>query len=306
MPKAKFYLTEHWWRGAVVIRGERVSHWDLRYDEGKIPFRYWSLDKNPVYIKERINALEKECKEKRWLTFEGAIPPRPKAPDWLKPGNPNKSIPAHVDRLDEGSVTILSDTDKFKSFIFKGKKLKGYWIMRKTLPKELVWIFEKSSLPGGPLRKKESVMLNENELDDIFVNREIYSVERKIDGIKVFLEKKGEKIVSLPEGFAVPETKSLFNTNFLIEGTLKDDFYVSDILRLGRRNLAAKSWQERKQALSSLNFNPKVRMTYSFIAKSPQTLRKIIHVLKLISKGCILKNLADSYEKEWMEISWRE
>lgn len=145
--KAKFYLSYHWWLGQFVIRGQAIKHWDLRLDEDKPSHRYWTLDKDPTYVQANIDAIEKKCDDERWLTFEGIIPPNPKAPEWLKPGNPNKRIVAHVDRIDSGSVTILEDSPTFISFIFDGKELKGYWIMKKAMPQENVWVFEKSKLP---------------------------------------------------------------------------------------------------------------------------------------------------------------
>jgi len=148
MPEAKFYLTHHWWKGQFVVRGQPVSHWDLRLDEGQPSHRYWNLDKDPSYTTSGIVAVQKKCDDKRWLTFTGKIEPEgTETREWLKPGNPNKRIPAFVDRIDEGKVTIIEDTPTFISFKLYGKKLNGYWIMKKATPREIVWTFEKSKLP---------------------------------------------------------------------------------------------------------------------------------------------------------------
>jgi len=145
--RAQFVLQHHWWRGQIVIRGQPVSHWDLRLWEEKLPFRYWNLDKDPTYSQSNIVAIEKKCEEKRYIAFDGIIPPHEKAPDWLKPANPNKRIPAFIDIIDKGIVHIIEDSPMFISFVFQGKDLKGYWVMRKTMPEELAWIFEKSKFP---------------------------------------------------------------------------------------------------------------------------------------------------------------
>lgn len=147
MVKAKFYLTRHWWLGQFIVRGQAVQHWDLRLDEGKESHRYCNLDKDPIHVTKKINAVLKKDVDESWLTFEGIIPPRPKAPECLKSGNPNLRIVAHVDRLDKGTVTIIEDSPTFISFFFKGKKLKGYWVLRKVTLKEATWVFEKSKLP---------------------------------------------------------------------------------------------------------------------------------------------------------------
>jgi len=161
MTTAKFYLYHHWWRGAFVIRGMPVSHFDLRLDENESSHRYWKIDKDPTYFSKGMVAVEDKCPDKRWLTFEGIIPPYPKAPAWLQPGNPNKRINAHVDKLDEGKVIILEDSPTFISFMFHGKELNGYWILRKATPKETVWTFEKSKLPkvyeGKDLENKRNL-----------------------------------------------------------------------------------------------------------------------------------------------------
>ncbi|RLJ03626.1 MAG: hypothetical protein DRP11_00075 [Candidatus Aenigmatarchaeota archaeon] len=157
MPAHKFYLNRHWWRGQFVIRGQPVEHFDLRIDEGKLKNRYWVLDKDPTYVKKGIVAVQKICDDRRWLTFTGRIPPNPKAPKWLKPGNPNKRIPAFVERIDSGIVNFIEDSPRFISMIFKGDRLRGYWVMKKPNPGESIWIFEKSELPKA---KKLLDMLN--------------------------------------------------------------------------------------------------------------------------------------------------
>jgi len=164
MPNAKFYLNKHWWMGQIVIRAQPVVHYDLRLDEGKDIHRYWNLDKDPTYINEDITAVGKTCDDRRWLVFTGTIPPHDKAPDWLKPGNPNKRIEAHVDRIDEGEVSIIEDSPTFISFRFQGKELKGYWIMKKPIAEENVWTFEKSELPKAKVELDDTTSTSMPEI----------------------------------------------------------------------------------------------------------------------------------------------
>jgi len=176
MASYKFYLNRHWWRGQFVIRGQPVEHFDLRIDEGKLKNRYWVLDKDPTFFKTGIVAAQKICDDRRWLTFTGKIPPHPKAPKWLKPGNPNKRIPAYVERIDSGTVNFIEDSPKFISMIFRGKRLTGYWIMKRTSPKDPIWAFEKSELPKAKKilemlnsikRRGSPIQINQEQLDTI-------------------------------------------------------------------------------------------------------------------------------------------
>ena len=142
----KFYLYRHWWRG-VVLPKQSISHYDLRFDEDRPIHRYFRLDKDPMYFTKNVISVEDKCDDERWLTFEGIIEPKDKETrKWLIGGNPNKKIVAHVDLIDSGKVNILSDTPMFISFVFFGKEIKGYWVMRRASPEETVWVFEKSKL----------------------------------------------------------------------------------------------------------------------------------------------------------------
>jgi hypothetical protein len=147
LKKARFVLQRHWWKGQEVIRKMPVVHWDLRFDDGSKRPPYFNLDKNPLTTIKGINAVRKILTDKRWLTFEGEIPPGLKAPKWLRPGNPNKKIPAFVDIIDTGKATIISDEPLFMSILLRGKKLKGYWIFRRSDAHSNLWTMEKSKLP---------------------------------------------------------------------------------------------------------------------------------------------------------------
>lgn len=158
LKKAKFLLRRHHWRGSFVVRGMSVDHWDLILDKGeKCLDEFSSMDNNPLDNPEGVSCLRKDCcigtpegkPNKQWMKFYGkSIPPN--HPEW---GNPNKRIKAYMDKVDEGSVNIISDTDTFVSFMFHGKELKGYWIAKRESPKAEIWVFSKSSLPGEPRKE---------------------------------------------------------------------------------------------------------------------------------------------------------
>jgi len=152
LKQARFLLRLVHWKGQFVVRGMSVEHWDLLLDKGEECLDEFAGMKNPLEQPEGVNCIRRDyCvgtpegkSNKEWMNFTGkSIPPN--HPEW---GNPNKRIPAYMDRVDSGSVNIISDTDTFVSFIFKGKKLKSYWIAKRESPKAENWVFSKSSLPG--------------------------------------------------------------------------------------------------------------------------------------------------------------
>jgi len=196
----KFYLYHHWWKGSII--GKQISHYDLRFDEDKSIHRYFRLDKNPTFYNKKIVGVKDKCDDDRWLTFEGIIEPRgEETRKWLVRGNPNKRIVAHVDRIDSGKVNIISDTPMFISFIFFGKEIKGYWILKKATPKETVWTFEKSELPksydGKNLEDKRNLQKITPETERMIVkltkegkNRPDIASENKICQATVYYYQK--------------------------------------------------------------------------------------------------------------------
>lgn len=153
--RARFLLRKVWFKGQFVVRGMPVEHFDLLIDKGeKCLDEFGGMLNNPLEQESGVNCIRQaKCistpegkPNKEWMNFTGkSIPPN--HPEW---GNPNKRIPAYVDKVDNGSVNVISDTDLFVSFMFKGKKLKGYWIAKRESPKSGNWVFSKSSLPGEP------------------------------------------------------------------------------------------------------------------------------------------------------------
>ncbi|MBA7496405.1 hypothetical protein ES702_07013 [subsurface metagenome] len=157
LKKARFLLRRVHWRGQFVVRGMPVDHWDLLLDKGAKCLDEFAGMENPLKQPEGVSCIRRDyCTgtpegkpNKEWMKFYGkSIPPN--HPEW---GNPNKRIPAYMDKVDEDSVNIISDTDTFVSFMFHGKELKGYWIAKRESPTAEMWVFSKSSLPGEPRKE---------------------------------------------------------------------------------------------------------------------------------------------------------
>ncbi len=148
LKKAKFLLRRHWWRGQFVVRGMDVDHFDLVLDKGgKCLDEFAGMMNNPLEKPEGVNCIRhdyctgtpKGKPNKEWMNFFGEIPSN--HPEW---GNPNKRIPAFMEKIDSGSVDIALDSSNFVSFVFHGSKLKGYWIVRRESSKSVNWVFSKS------------------------------------------------------------------------------------------------------------------------------------------------------------------
>jgi len=149
LKKAIGIYRRHWWKGQFVIRGMPVDHWDLViYVPGRDYLDEWNLEDDILRV-DKVPAIYKKCRKppfrhdsfRDWLTFEGSIPPG-------KIGNPNKRIPAFIDIIDSFELEWIEESPDFHSFQFKGKKLKGYYIMKRTDPRSPIWVFSKSQLPG--------------------------------------------------------------------------------------------------------------------------------------------------------------
>jgi len=147
---AAFVLQKHSW--------DNNSHFDIRLDEDKEFLTEWSLRKNPAEFEkdELEEVLPKKCWDKTWMTTEGK----------KKVGN----VDTYIEKLDEGTVDIIEDTQNFRSFRFHGEKLKGIWNLRNT---GKGWIFQRSLLPGGRLEKtieveekKEYIVLHLHDIRD--------------------------------------------------------------------------------------------------------------------------------------------
>lgn len=158
-----FILQYEWWKGPEVIRGVRQNKFYVKLRDGSnvqaISFR----EKKPDITVEDagINAMIHKVKSgplkgsgpTDWMDFEGIIGPE-------EPGHPAeiKKLPLHVQIIDKGKAQVIEDSDTFKSLQFKGKSLKGYYILKREGPESKFWVWEKSKLPteAGPIKKEKS------------------------------------------------------------------------------------------------------------------------------------------------------
>lgn len=178
--KRDFVLQRHWWKGQRVVRDVPVEHWDLRMG---VNFPYFNLNANPIVQKTGISGIKKTLTDERYMKFEGRIPPNPEAPAWLKPANPNKTIPAFIEILDKGKVDVIEHTERFMSFKFYGKKLKGFWTAKSADGIQVT--FEKSALPGEK-RLTKNISLSDSQIEEIkkLFNTDEYSYQEIADIVK--------------------------------------------------------------------------------------------------------------------------
>jgi hypothetical protein len=142
----------------TVVRDMPIEHWDLIIESPNKTdiLDEYQFENNPINKPGPLAAHYKQLKTppsgskdvKSWFKWEGEIPPG-------QYGNPNKRIPAYIETVDQGDVQLLETSDLFKSFIFNGGQLKGYYIMRREDPGSPFWQFSKSSTPGQPRHNKE-------------------------------------------------------------------------------------------------------------------------------------------------------
>jgi hypothetical protein len=116
---------------------EEERHWGSRKFQVQLDAK--TVETKPTFAEFKIG-------QTAWLDSRGQL-----HTGYRSIGNPNKAIPAYMQILDTGKVQIISDTEHFLKFDFKGKKLKGQWVMKRTDPESDVWLFQKSAAPGEPL-----------------------------------------------------------------------------------------------------------------------------------------------------------
>jgi len=70
-----FALHWHWWRGPIVVRrGPSEQHWDVRIDNGELPFPHFQCTENPSVI-DKTTCVYKPCKVKEALKWNGSLAP---------------------------------------------------------------------------------------------------------------------------------------------------------------------------------------------------------------------------------------
>lgn len=150
-PTGEFYLVHHWWKGRAVVRaGPSVEHYDLFIP----PDTQIVLDRNP--LKGATSAVVRKPYKKDFWT-KGAEEPEEIPPG--EKGNPTRSTPAWVQRIDSGKVEILEDANMFKRYVFENQKLKGTYVLERESPRENLWRFSKAERPGEQRIGRLSVSL---------------------------------------------------------------------------------------------------------------------------------------------------
>jgi len=148
-----FTLQHHWRKGPVVVRaGPSKEHWDININKNGIT--HFELLNNPL-DGEKIVAHKTPIESPKLMTYEGEIKPG-------EPGNPTKKTPTFIEIIDKGTVTILEDSDQFKKYSFKGKKLKGLYVFKLEKGTKNIWVFEKSKLPQTLTMSLQMCSLGEN------------------------------------------------------------------------------------------------------------------------------------------------
>lgn len=126
------------------------KHWDLRIDgelrKTKGEIIHIVLEEDPL-VKDSTSAYFKPCKGD-----EGGI-------DWMEagkkgvlvlepgmPGSFGKQERGFVKAIDWGRVMIMEQSDLFWKFDFRGNKLKGLYILKRS-PESEIWTFAKSKTP---------------------------------------------------------------------------------------------------------------------------------------------------------------
>jgi len=164
-----FVLHLHSWEGG--------RHYDIRIDKGLKYLEEWSLESNPINyrIGQREETNLKKCYDKSWMEAEGR----------KRVGR----VWTEVKILDRGEVEFIEDAEHFKSFRFRGEKLKGYFTLKWDGEK---WWFERSRLPG---MKKEL----KYEEKATFIRVHLHDI-RDFSACESPEKVKRYKIPPLPEG----------------------------------------------------------------------------------------------------------
>jgi len=99
----------------------------------------------------------------------------------LKYGNPNERLPVYMEIIDSGQVNWIEDTPMFSHFEFKGKKLKGHWVMKRTDPASDIWVFSKGKIPGEKLSETFDIESSEFPIE-LKCGKRTYRLIKTISG----------------------------------------------------------------------------------------------------------------------------
>ncbi|RLJ09965.1 MAG: hypothetical protein DRP15_01725 [Candidatus Aenigmatarchaeota archaeon] len=137
--KAKFVVQFLAWMGPIHVRGIPNMRWFLRFEEDGKVRSFWSeidftrFRPAPMVDEGYVN--------KKWLTFEGDIPP-------LTEYNPTKDLTAKMTIIDKGTVEVEKDEVEGAEIItlhLNGKRLKGIFMLAQEEKDSEMYTWEKLS-----------------------------------------------------------------------------------------------------------------------------------------------------------------
>lgn len=139
-----FTLLHHFWRGKFTLQSEpETEHWDLFLGDSQ----QIVMPKNP--LKGLTKASTRKPYVKKFMS-KGK-----KATEFIKPGspgNPTRSTPSYVNRIDSGTITILEECEHRKRFEINGGKLRGIYILEREDVKRNKWTFSRVQQLGKDVK----------------------------------------------------------------------------------------------------------------------------------------------------------
>ena len=137
----KFALHHKWFKEKLGSKyGNSKEHWVLRLDLNKDELTNFVLEHNPLKQDKSFAYINKSNGNKSWLERGEEI----ERIEPGQPGNPTKNTSCWIQLLDSGDIVVLENTDQIKKIEFKGKKLKGVWILKRESPKSEWWEISRS------------------------------------------------------------------------------------------------------------------------------------------------------------------
>lgn len=138
---SRFTLHYNSWKGQFVVRGIPKREWYLRLDDGEDGVRTFFIEQDPISYSS-VAAEDQGRVNRKWLDFEGDIPPNTKY-------NPNKKLKAKMKILDKGTVSIEKEKKDSKEVLvltFKGKVMKGKWALIQEEKGAKTYVFQKGKV----------------------------------------------------------------------------------------------------------------------------------------------------------------
>jgi len=99
-----FALHWHWWRGPIVVRrGPSEQHWDVRINNGELPFPHFQCTENPSVI-DKTTCVYKPCKVREALKWNGSIAPAGVTKELVE-----VTVIEKIDETAEGQIYTVKD-----------------------------------------------------------------------------------------------------------------------------------------------------------------------------------------------------